>query len=350
MARSRAVEDDAGRSRPDWAAEKREGKLDDVDHVQDGPGVLAEAGARLVPGWAGGSVRPSDDAAVAVLLVDTRRGLVTYANPAALALTGDRAHLPVEAAAWTAAARLVLPGGSRVDGLNALPVVDPVAVVAAGGTVPGLRLEIADDEGRLLAYWVTGSQLIAASGVIGTRAIVALFPVPAPGEGDDPLKRTPRLPHPAEPSETGVLAGADGAAIARADAAARSAVADETLREVGLGVPEVGAGDVDELTARALLASSVSFTISDPRRPDNPLVWVNPAFQRMTGYEPAEIIGRNCRFLQGQGTDRAAVRRVREAIEQGEAVRAELLNYRKDGTPFWNSFTISPVDRQEATS
>src|SRR6185436_14069565 len=100
----------------------------------------------------------------AVLLVDTQRGLVTYANPAALALTGGRAHLPVEASTWTAAARLVLPGGNRPDGLNALPVVDPVSVVAAGGVVPGMRLEVTDDTGRHLPYWVTGSQLLTASG------------------------------------------------------------------------------------------------------------------------------------------------------------------------------------------
>ena len=111
--------------------------------MQDIPGVTTGAGARLVSAWAGAAVRPSDDAEVAVLLLDTRRGLVTYANPAALALTGARAQLPVEAAAWTTAARLMLPG-ARGDGSQALPVVDPVSVVAAGGVVPGMRLEIVD--------------------------------------------------------------------------------------------------------------------------------------------------------------------------------------------------------------
>ena len=159
----------------------------------------------------------------------------------------------------------------------------------------------------------------------------------------------------------GALAGADGAAITRADPTARTAVAQEALRE-GLpttnGATDVAAAGpvlaalaspagldsgVDELTARALIASSISFTISDPRRPDDPLVWVNPAFERMTGYAAHEVVGRNCRMLQGPGTDRAAVRRLREALQRGEGVRAELLNYRKDGSPFWNSFTISPV-------
>jgi PAS domain S-box-containing protein len=159
------------------------------------------------------------------------------------------------------------------------------------------------------------------------------------------------------------LAGADGAAITRADAAARSAVADEALREgrsildaagaapalAALPPPAELAGDLDELTARALVASSISFTISDPRREDDPLVWVNPAFERMTGYTAQEMVGRNCRLLQGPGTDRAAVARVREALQRREGVRAELLNYRKDGSPFWNAFTISPVLDGEGT-
>ncbi|HYJ75194.1 MAG TPA: PAS domain-containing protein, partial [Kineosporiaceae bacterium] len=201
-----------------------------------------------------------------------------------------------------------------------------------------------DDTGRHLPYWVTGSQLLTASGVAGSSAIVALFPVPPPQDAKNGgLARASGLPQPTGPGVEGALAGADGAAIARADATARTAVADEALREVTSGVPETGLGDIDELTARALVASSVSFTISDPRREDDPLVWVNPAFERMTGYTAGEIVGRNCRFLQGPGTDRGAVRRLRESLQRGEAVRAELLNYRKDGTPFWNSFTISPV-------
>jgi PAS domain S-box-containing protein len=322
--------------------------------VQDARDALP-VGDRALPGWGPSSVRPVDGTDVAVLLLDTRHGLVTYANPAALALTDTRARLPTEAAAWTAAARLVLPGGG---GDQAVPVVDPVAVVAAGGSVPGMRLEIADDDGRLHAYWFTGSQLLSASGIAGGRAIVALFPVPVPdGAGHRPGpdgvvgRIRAALPPP------GALAGADGAAITRADPTARTAVAQEVLREARPAVHGVGAApvlaalaapaeldtDVDELTARALIASSISFTISDPRRPDDPLVWVNPAFERMTGYAAQEIVGRNCRLLQGAGTDRAAVARVREALQRREGVRAELLNYRKDGSPFWNSFTISPV-------
>src|SRR3954466_13189019 len=97
------------------------------------------------------------------------------------------------------------------------------------------------------------------------------------------------------------------------------------------------------MTAPALVASQVSLPLSDPRRPDDPLARVNPAFELMTGYEADDVVGRNCRFLQGPGTDREAVAQGRGALQRGEAVRAELLNYRKDGTPFWNAFTISPV-------
>ena len=312
--------------------------------MQDARDTVASPRPDALPAWAGSVARPADGGDVAVLLLDTQRGLVTYANPAALSLTAGRASLPATAADWTAAARLVLPGGV---GEQALPVVDPVAVVAAGGAVPGLRLEVAGDDGRAHPYWFTGSQLLSGSGTTGGSAIVALFPVQVPsvdGQRALPGRGAPDLP----------LAGADGAAITRADAAARGAVADEARREGLPGAPAVAAAltegdagavpaDVDELTARALVASSISFTISDPRRPDDPLVWVNPAFERMTGYSAAEIVGRNCRLLQGAGTDRAAVARVREALQKGEGVRAELLNYRKDGSPFWNSFTISPV-------
>jgi PAS domain S-box-containing protein len=318
-------------------AGQRSAGRESVEDVQDEREDIRPVTAGLpIPAWAGGAVRAVADAEVAVLLLDTRRGLVTYANPAALAMTGGRAPLPVEAAAWSAAARLVLPT-ARQDGSRARPVVDPVSVVGAGGSVPGMRIEIDADGGEQQAYWVTGSQLLSGSNVAGTRAIVALFPVNASEGAARAGLSQGRHEHPA-----GALAGADGAAIMRADAVARDLVADETRREADAGtLPE--AGDLDELTARALVASQVSFTISDPRRPDDPLVWVNPAFEMMTGYAADDAVGRNCRFLQGPGTDREAVAQVRQALERGEAVRAELLNYRKDGTPFWNAFTISPV-------
>lgn len=94
---------------------------------------------------------------------------------------------------------------------------------------------------------------------------------------------------------------------------------------------------------RAVLAAGLSFTISDPHQPDNPLVFVNPAFERTTGYLAAEAVGRNCRFLQGPDTDPAAVARVRELLARREHGTVTLLNHRKDGTPFWNELSLSPV-------
>lgn len=83
--------------------------------------------------------------------------------------------------------------------------------------------------------------------------------------------------------------------------------------------------------------------LSDPRQADNPIVFANNAFLDLTGYDVAEILGRNCRFLQGPGTDRDAVRQMREAIEARQAIAIEVLNYRRDGSPFWNAVFLGPV-------
>ena len=98
-----------------------------------------------------------------------------------------------------------------------------------------------------------------------------------------------------------------------------------------------------ETQARAVVAAGLSFTITDPRLPDNPLVFVNPAFERTTGYSREEVEGRNCRFLQGPDTDPADVQRIREALAAREHATITLLNYRKDGTAFWNELSLSPV-------
>ena len=102
------------------------------------------------------------------------------------------------------------------------------------------------------------------------------------------------------------------------------------------------AGGSDPFAA-AVRATRMPMLITDPRQPDNPIVFVNDAFGRLTGYHRDETLGRNCRFLQGPDTDRADVRRVRDAIAQRVPIEVELLNYRKDGTTFWNRLLISPV-------
>lgn len=97
------------------------------------------------------------------------------------------------------------------------------------------------------------------------------------------------------------------------------------------------------LRDRAMQALSQGIVITDPRKFDNPIVYVSPSFELMTGYSAAEAIGKNCRFLQGEETDPAAIAQISNAIREQSSCTVELLNYRKDGSEFWNNLTISPV-------
>jgi PAS domain S-box-containing protein len=83
--------------------------------------------------------------------------------------------------------------------------------------------------------------------------------------------------------------------------------------------------------------------VTDPNLPDNPIVFANRAFQNLCGYDAAELIGRNCRFLQGPDTDPADIAKVRDAIAARRDVVVEILNYHRDGTPFRNELYVSPV-------
>lgn len=95
--------------------------------------------------------------------------------------------------------------------------------------------------------------------------------------------------------------------------------------------------------ANAFATTPSPMLVTDARAPDNPIVWANEAFVQQTGYTLEEVRGRNCRLLQGPGTNPVEVGRIHEAIAAGEAISVELLNYRKDGTSFWNAMTITPV-------
>ncbi|MBM7806542.1 PAS domain S-box-containing protein [Geodermatophilus bullaregiensis] len=234
------------------------------------------------------------DVPVAVLLIDQKSGSVTYANAAAVEMAGN-VHLPVDIDTWGAAVGLTDLGGAPLA-----RTTGPLSVVAQGQPVTGeaVRLQPGrgtgtdrahDDDGgddRLL--WVTG------------------FPLSQPGNSQQ-LSLVVFL------EVEGVAGGGDAEAELQA------------LRE------------------RAVVATDIAFTITDPREPDDPLVWVNPSFTRITGYSYEESVGRNCRFLQGPSTDRAAVATIRTALAAQEAVTVVLLNHRRDGTAFWNQLSISPV-------
>lgn len=86
-----------------------------------------------------------------------------------------------------------------------------------------------------------------------------------------------------------------------------------------------------------------SCVITDPNQPDNPIVYVTPEFEAQTGYRREEVLGRNCRLLQGVDTDPIAVGKLRHAIDRMLPIEVEILNYRKNGAPFWNGLSLRPV-------
>jgi PAS domain S-box-containing protein len=226
------------------------------------------------------------DAPAAVLLVDLEAGEVTYANRQAV-MMAPGVSLPAPVDTWSDAAGLRSPGGDELSDTGA-----QLSRIAAGKPVSGGSVTAARDSGVVPArepLWVTGFPLTDAPGMAG-RALVVFFKLADAVQGNQHLEE--------------VLSG---------------------LRD------------------RAVLATDVSFTISDPGLPDNPLIWVNPAFTRITGYEFGEATGRNCRFLQGPASDRTVIAQMRQAQEDEESVTVTVVNYRKDGTPFWNEVSMSPI-------
>nr|AML78964.1 putative LOV domain-containing protein [Cladophora glomerata] len=86
-----------------------------------------------------------------------------------------------------------------------------------------------------------------------------------------------------------------------------------------------------------------NFVISDPGLPDCPIVFASDGFLELTGYSREDILGRNCRFLQGPDTDPETVAKLRQAVQQCSEVTVRILNYKKDGSPFWNLLTVAPM-------
>lgn len=99
----------------------------------------------------------------------------------------------------------------------------------------------------------------------------------------------------------------------------------------------------EEALCASIAISPIATVITNPRLPDNPVIGANAAFSDLTGYPVAEIVGRNCRFLAGPDTEAWQTQSVREAIRLLQPSLTELLNYRKDGTPFRNALIIAPL-------
>ena len=247
---------------------------------------LARAGLRTVLG----------DAPVAVLVVDLGTGEVVHANEVATQLAPD-ARLPARLDAWGRSAGLRDPAGTELEDTD-----HPLSRLLRAEGVPGqpVTAHRSSTMGESRdPLWLIGIPMAGAP-MLESHALVVLLSVEE-----------------AEHVEEGVVAAE---AIAQQEA---------------------------QLRQRAVLATGLSFTVADARKPDCPLVWVNPAFTAATGYAFDEAVGRNCRFLQGEGTDRDEIARVRAAVEAREAVVATVLNYRKDGLAFWNQVTITPISDAE---
>ncbi|CAD6343625.1 unnamed protein product, partial [Miscanthus lutarioriparius] len=120
-------------------------------------------------------------------------------------------------------------------------------------------------------------------------------------------------------------------------------------RDSGVGSTKSSRGSGDSLPRvsrelkDALSSLQQTFVVSDATRPDCPIIYASAGFYTMTGYAPKEVVGRNCRFLQGPDTDMGEVAKIRDAVKTGRSFCGRLLNYRKDGTPFWNMLTVTPI-------
>ncbi len=123
--------------------------------------------------------------------------------------------------------------------------------------------------------------------------------------------------------------------------AATADIAGTTAGRAALAA--LGRHGAGEVLAAAFEGAGMPMLVTDPGLPDHPIVHVNDAFLELTGYAREEVVGRNCRFLQGPATDPRAVAMIRAGLAERRTITTTLLNYRKDGTAFWNQLSISPV-------
>jgi PAS domain S-box-containing protein len=127
-------------------------------------------------------------------------------------------------------------------------------------------------------------------------------------------------------------------AMSRTDEASPRFHGDEPTAAAAQAYP-----DRKELASTAFERTRMPMVMADARHPDLPIVLVNKAFLDLTGYQAEEVIGRNCRFLQGEGTLPAAIAEIRAGLAQECEIEVEVLNYRKDGSSFWNKLHVSPI-------
>jgi len=232
------------------------------------------------------------DYPAAVLLIDSASRDVVYVNDLARQLA-PAVRIPVAVEAWSRAAELQVTSGTAMGASST-----PLSQVAAGDPESGRQVSAALESRASQAreaLWAIGMPLHGAAEPLRARSVLVLLPL--------------RFPE----------------AIADVQASAAAGRAH-----------------------RSVLASGLAITISDPTTQsadgeDDPLVWVSRSFEQLTGYTSEEVVGRNCRFLQGPDTDPAAVARVRQGLAAHETVSQTLLNYRHDGSAFYNHLLISPV-------
>ena len=108
-----------------------------------------------------------------------------------------------------------------------------------------------------------------------------------------------------------------------------------------------GLEDRGNIFFAAVEMTRMPMTVTDPNQEDNPIVFANGAFYDLTGYEEKDVLGRNCRFLQGPDTDRNTVAEIRNALREQRAVAVDILNYKANGEPFWNALFIGPIFDQD---
>jgi PAS domain S-box-containing protein len=99
----------------------------------------------------------------------------------------------------------------------------------------------------------------------------------------------------------------------------------------------------EKIFIAAVRAARLPMLLTDPKQPENPIIFANQAFLSTTGYDAEDVLGRNCRFLQGPATDPDSVARLKLALDKRQGISIELLNFRKDGSSFWNALHVSPI-------